>query len=715
MIALTLGLVACNQSDFGDPPVDDIPDPPPGPGTQEWGDTDIACTTKSDCGVGEVCENNLCQPARCDSGPYSSTAPLGPMRVFFADKEVVTLDGQSSDGKYWADVYAPSGSSLSYGAGSGGGSYDLGASEPVDIVGGNLKGMRPDAIAVAVSGSNKVKILQPGQGVSNLSVGLVPVALGAGDVDGDGVDELIALSAAGKIALCNVDENDCQNFEFDGGGFTGKDLAVADVDGDGRGEPVFLLRDGNNSEVLIWNPTSVETNEQQIIGAAFEVPFYAVAGGDIDGDKRGEVGLLEDGGWAGIAHDRLHLYKIAGTQFSGLTAAAVYRTAIDVAMNDIDGDGVHEVIVFNEYRDVSVNYWSNNELVTWYESELNVTNSPKRLALIDMDGDSATGKLLEGPELIEGRTIPTLALTFPPYDADHSDGKSIAWMGTRNSTEQSMTDTVSLSLGIEVGVEASFFDIFKAKVAASVRTSLEASTTVRRQYWAGDRFMIEPQPDLYGYEYGAVVLSCGCFHRYTYQLDDPAGLVGQDGGKFIINVPVGGNTTVWSTHRYNALAEARGDLPTIDVTTRIGDVGSYPSTPKKLDGSEIPEQDLVFRDVASFRASDVGEVGYVLAVGEVETNEVAMETEVGASFAVAAGGYVAGDVKVGQGRAYAVSVGSLAIFSGNIPPIYDDPNTPEDEYALNAYSFAPVIYRQRWTNAEGEEAGFYVVNYAVGQ
>ena len=50
-----------------------------------------------------------------------------------------------------------------------------------------------------------------------------------------------------------------------------------------------------------------------------------------------------------------------------------------------------------------------------------------------------------------------------------------------------------------------------------------------------------------------------------------------------------------------------------------------------------------------------------------------------------------------------------------MPPLGDNPDTPEDEYQYRRYSFAPMVHREHYTDAAGEDAGYYVVSYSVGQ
>jgi hypothetical protein len=72
------------------------------------------------------------------------------------------------------------------------------------------------------------------------------------------------------------------------------------------------------------------------------------------------------------------------------------------------------------------------------------------------------------------------------------------------------------------------------------------------------------------------------------------------------------------------------------------------------------------------------------------------------------------DVGAGWGEGYSVSVGSEFFFGGGVPPIPDDPNTPEDEYAEYRFGFSPVVYRKHYADSEGNDAAMYVLDYSVG-
>ena len=72
------------------------------------------------------------------------------------------------------------------------------------------------------------------------------------------------------------------------------------------------------------------------------------------------------------------------------------------------------------------------------------------------------------------------------------------------------------------------------------------------------------------------------------------------------------------------------------------------------------------------------------------------------------------EVAAGLGQSHAISVGSEVIFGGSVPPIPDDPATPEDEYKARAFSFVPAVYRETYQDADGTDSHYYVLTFATG-
>jgi hypothetical protein len=697
--ALVLGMGACSVEEQNDD--DGSFEQGQTPGAQPWSNNDISCEVDTDCDDGETCQGGVCQMERC-AEPFTSLAPLGKNHYFGTDSEVTVISDST-----WIDAFEPSDGTYMK-------SWDMAANGDtvVDVAGGDLYGVRPHATAVAVEFSDKVMI-KHGADIKELNIGIWPKAIAAGDVDGDEIDELVAFSEDGSIVVCDVDTSQCSAASIQG--VQGRDVAVGDVDGDGFEEPIFLLDIGDDTDVIVWNKDADITGDEDTLAWKFSFPARAISAGDMDGDGIDEVATLEDGGWWGWTDDKVHVFSPKSEEFT--TSASINGHTRDIALGDRDSDDNEELVVLADDQKFTLYDMADNAQIekvgTW---DITVGSSATRISMLDWDGNSASGELIGGPELVAGETIPTAVLMFPPYPANVAKGALNAsiTLGATDTTSEEHSDTVSLSLGMMVsfGAETPFF---KAKVKASLDRSTSVTQSFRKSLTVGARYWVLADPETYGNDYGVVVLSCGCFHRYKYRTEDPDGLIGGSDQQAEIYIPVGGQTTSMSTKRYNAIAAATGTLPVINVPVRVGDVSSYPKTAQKLDGSPIPEEDMLFPDTPTYLTSDVGFVNFWLVSGETETNATAETITVGVGGSIGAGG-LAVDVNasVGVTQGYAVTVGSDTIFAGGVPPIPDNPDTPEDEYQVHRFAFTPVVYREYYENAAGEQAGYYVMHYAVG-
>ncbi|MEM9696739.1 MAG: hypothetical protein AAGA56_29650, partial [Myxococcota bacterium] len=221
-----------------------------------------------------------------------------------------------------------------------------------------------------------------------------------------------------------------------------------------------------------------------------------------------------------------------------------------------------------------------------------------------------------------------------------------------------------------------------------------------------------------------VVLAYGCYHRYRYEAYDPRRLAAGDDATMDVLVPVDGRTQLWSSKRYNAMAAATGQYPVIDIPMRIGDVSSYPREILDLDGHHVPDAARLFTDLdtQTLSVSDVGNVEFSMDSRQIDSMSRARSFSYGAAVSVGVefdGGFagVGTDATAGaewfSSDGYTVSVGEGRSFRGSVPPIVDNPNTPEDEFARNQYRFTPYMYQHRYIDHHGQEAHFLVINYAV--
>jgi len=698
VLALPLALAACTA-----PADDGIGDGTKTPGASVLNNNqDVTCTTTDECGDGEICEDGICQMARC-LDDYDSEPPMGTNRYFGTDGEFAVISDNT-----WVDAFEGSDGQYIN-------SWDLSGAggKVVDVAGGNLTGLRPHSVAVAVEFSDVVHINGPG-GITQLEIGIWPQALAAGDIDADGIDELVAFATDGTIAVCQVDVGTCSGASIDGA--SGKDVAVADVDGDGFEEPVFLIDYEGSSQLIVWNTDAEQTEQESTYGWSFNFPVVAMSAGKLSADApAADVMLLEDGGWWGWSSDKLHGFRPSAEDF--FVEADLSGHTLDIALGDRNSDDKDEIAVLTDDKKIQTMSFDGATVSTVMTTDVTVGTSAERISFVDWDGDSASGRLVDGPELVAGKAVPIAAMMFPPYPAGVAVGALSAniTLGDVESNDETMSDTLSLGVGMGLSFGAEAFG-FKAKVGGYLNQDFSVTKSVKKSFQIGARYWILAQPELHGTAYAPVIMSCGCYHRYRYETEDPAGLIGGSGQIVDIFSPVGGQTQLWSSLRYNAMAEATGTVPKIEVPIRVGDEKSYPQTIEGIDGQPVAPEDMLFPEVPTYQISDVGFVSFWLVAGETQTNEVATTTTLGVESSFGAAGLELNtDVHIGVGQGYSVSVGKSSLFAGGIPPVPDDPNTPEDEFDVYRYNFSPYVYRQHYVDPSGEDAAYYVMHFAVGQ
>lgn len=717
LVLALVGSSGCAQSDFG---TDSSGSPGDGPGQRPGdeareADADVSCNEDDECGVGETCTDGVCQMARCQDGPYVSNTPIRSGLRFFLDREILVADRVAAEGSYWVDGYAPGDGSIDYP-----GSWDAGSSRIVDIVGGDFFGRAPELFVVATEGSSEIHLMgsDPQQ---HIDVGFSPIALSAGDVDRDGRDEVVALGRFGNVALCRFDDGSCRSFVVQDG--EGEDVTAGDVDGDGDVEVVLLLSQESKRFLYVWEANTGSDSDE---GAANEdvvvqSPQYLtrLEAGDLDGDGRDELLGIDPGNL--VRDAKVFVYGVGGGTVSPLAETIIDDSSLDLSSADLDGDERSELMVLREGGQVELmrTIEGSTQLTSELVHRLSSSQDPDRIAASDFDGDSPRTKLMnEEPVLVPGPAVPTIVAHYPPYDAERSEDESGFFVGDAQSTSETVSDTLALGVEAEVGVSGKLFDVFEVGVTGKVGREIRRTTGLGTTHFVSSRIAGGPESQFEGRDYGVVMLSCACFHAYYYQVEDPAGRLAADVDQeeFVVVLPVGGSTTGWSTPRYNAMAKAVGGLPEIEIPYLVGDVDSYPRGPQRANGEPIAEDDFVFPEVPTFLVSDIANVGWYMSVTETQTNQSATTTKIGLSGKLGVGPFSFGlSGSASQTYSYTLALGERALFGGSVPPIVDDPNTPEDEYEAYAFSFSPYVYREHYTDDEGNEGAYYVMSHAVAQ
>jgi hypothetical protein len=356
-------------------------------------------------------------------------------------------------------------------------------------------------------------------------------------------------------------------------------------------------------------------------------------------------------------------------------------------------------------------------------------------------------RLKEPPKVVSGALVPLAVLIAPPYSKTYSGDfrggvkSSVTFSNTASKTDgtsstETKTDSITItsgwavdvSLGPSVGPQ--LHGSFEKQVNDRLGTSVTKSTDFAVTTSIGQNFTFDVRPEIDGYDSGAIVVGCGCYNQYVYDVEDPNAA---DGGTVKVNIPIGGQTSLWSLRRYNQLAEAtKGGLPIITGGPKIGDIDSYPTTLVGIDGKPIPNADLVFgpENTATFPVSDTGTSAFTLEMSKSRTDstQTADERAHGWSYGGSIGlgvntpivnvsGKVtynkAGEVNTSIGKGYSVTLANTTSFSGTVPFIKDNPATPEDEFKAHGYGFTPYVYRAHYETPEKNPAAYFVITYTV--
>jgi hypothetical protein len=724
------------------------PEPNERPGDLAWQEGQVTCDADRQCKANERCLDGVCQLIQCNNGPYDKTPPIAEGEILVSDHDLAAASRSGA---------AVHGIPLTVGAGAGSPTEWRPREENVvDLAGGNFLPGVADEVAVAYAGSTEVTVIGT-DGEKRVDFGLEPAFLTAGDVNGRGYDEVIALGREdGQVVVkwCDVDTGECEKVDLASrrdavparASLTGAiDVAAGDIDGDGSVEIVVLFE---TAELLGINLDAGATDQAVNYYARSKYALRALAVGDLNGDAQDEVvGLrvTEGGtelhiftlmqGFADYPEDRLPLIDAPVAVWSGPSGVR------DIAVGDIERDGVGQVLALrgdeirilgkrvteitipDPTRPSTESEVPLNESLADYETRYAaLPGQYDRLAAVDIDGDSVSARLVSEPRLLQGRPVPTIAAFFPPYWAELSDRPANVYVG------DSLVETEGRKKGIQHTVAghiefAPKFDFFGLR--AGVVTQFKVARSVGRAQvnrltsFTGTRMWTQADPKVYGPRYGQVQAVFNCFQQYRYELVDSGGVIdfgqGDTPEDMIITIPVESAITLLSTTRWNALAEALGNLPVIQVPHQIGDPTSYPNQLVTLEGEPVPPQKLVVPSPPRYVVGEVGFVGFWLALWEMVADIELTTMEYGGMIAPQVGWFEVG-VQYNQARQREsfVELGTEVVFGGQTPTLPDDPTTPEDEFALGLYTFAPIIYRENYTDAAGKESQYYVYHFMGG-
>jgi len=268
------------------------------------------------------------------------------------------------------------------------------------------------------------------------------------DADHDGDLDIFLVNANGSNELLNNNRDGtfrrlAAQYGLSGKSYTSRSLLINDLDGD-RDADIIVFNRNTPHEVFInqrlWKYDA---------GSGFETfckaDITAACSGDVDSDGRIEIYTLDT---AGLVH-RWQPDQNGRWQDEPLTLAAPLDAAAGMALTDVDGDGILDLMVYGPNG-----WWS----LAFNGSSLEVRHTEKQ-----MKGLSAWGVInsFKGPHLMGWKP------GAPPYLWSPGAGRfsfaklKLTGMKDKNTTWRSNASGIGMNIAVRIGSRWTVLDTFR--------------------------------------------------------------------------------------------------------------------------------------------------------------------------------------------------------------------------------------------------------------
>lgn len=287
-------------------------------------------------------------------------------------------------------------------------------SRPDRVVSGDFNGDGRNDLAVADGGGAVLVYLSLGDGLftsgTPAPVCADPIALQAGDVDGDGAVDLLAGSGSSRDLsfLRNAGGGLFQPETRFTAGLVVTDLAIADLDRDGRPDIVSLNYGDDDATVLFGSGAGPGVASDLTVGTAPR----SVAAGDLNQDGWPDLAFGFGRGWQVIVHN-----GEGGGAFQPetvLRSGGLIPTA--VLMADLDADGRLDLVAANQATGNVSGWLSGSSVAPGARLDYGAGGGAWRMIAADFDLD---GRIDLAAPTSRGVVVLLNQGPFPAHDADH--------------------------------------------------------------------------------------------------------------------------------------------------------------------------------------------------------------------------------------------------------------------------------------------------------